>query len=123
MIPALVGYFISFSYAPVSGTFDPLTASITRVACNFAYNFPFVRLEYDPKPFTLDILGLKWRLWASGISLAFAVAEAIARPPTVDKDFRFIPESTPEPDRIPMDEDEYLLVTRFKVDDPSPSED
>lgn len=78
VLPSFAGYFISFSSA--QGSFDPLSASIIRLAANFATGFPsMVFLEHEANVQTLDVLGARWRTVSSAVTLAFAFAEAIGR--------------------------------------------
>lgn len=81
VLPAIVGYLISFSTGYQSG-FDPLSASIVRVAANIAYDFPVMLLsdaEGLNEVQSLDVLGVKWRTLTASVTLAFAFAEAIGR--------------------------------------------
>ncbi|THH03150.1 hypothetical protein EW145_g6488 [Phellinidium pouzarii] len=80
VLPAIFGYFISFSTPAFQLKFDVLTASIVRVAANVAYPFPsmvFIALSDEIQ--SLDVLGVKWRLVSATVTLAFAFAEAIGR--------------------------------------------
>ena len=76
-LPLLVGTIVSFRPAPTSSsaTFDPLTASIVRLAAQLAYPYPTLGVK------GMDILGPKVRVLNAGVGLAFAFAEAIARAP------------------------------------------
>ena len=84
ILPVMLGYLISFVPGSASKpSFDPLTASIVRVAANIAYRFPLVRLTDitgQPGPETLhelDVLGTRWRVLGASVALAFALSEAI----------------------------------------------
>lgn len=88
IVPAVVGNIISFNPAipPAQFTtatqvapFDPLTASIIRLAAQIAY--PFASIEQRIGIQGLDVLGFRWRILAAGVGLAFAFAEAIAGAP------------------------------------------
>ncbi|KAF9460475.1 hypothetical protein BDZ94DRAFT_1265994 [Collybia nuda] len=90
IIPAVVGNVVSFN--PVSSPlhistgspippFDPLTASIARLAAQVGYPFPL--LEHNTQISGLDVLGFKWRVLSASISLAFSFAEAIADAPHI----------------------------------------
>ncbi|KAL0577177.1 hypothetical protein V5O48_004816 [Marasmius crinis-equi] len=76
LIPAIAGTLISFSPRPQSPTtplpFDPLTASIVRLAAHLAY-------PYQPGAVCgrADVLGLQARTIAAGVGVAFAFAEVI----------------------------------------------
>ncbi|KAF7309599.1 SAP domain-containing protein [Mycena indigotica] len=82
LLPALAGSLISFSPALPTATlsrvpFDPLTASIIRLALQFAY---------DPSTMNSaarDVIGLRIRALNSAIGVAFAFAEAIKGAPAV----------------------------------------
>lgn len=83
LLPAILGHLISFSPNPrgaMSGAtlpFDPLTASIVRLAAAFGYPYPQINLTVAG----IDVLGLKWRVLAASMSVAFAFAELIAGGP------------------------------------------
>jgi len=63
-----------------SGTpFDPLTASIIRLAAQVGY--PYSHLEQGRPDLGLDVLGFRWRVLISAVGLAFSFAEAIAGAP------------------------------------------
>ncbi|KDQ54484.1 hypothetical protein JAAARDRAFT_135495 [Jaapia argillacea MUCL 33604] len=61
---------------PPSLPFDPLTASIIRLACQFGYPYPALGSHLHNG--TIDVLGLKWRVLSASLGVAFAFAEAIA---------------------------------------------
>ncbi|KAJ7224507.1 hypothetical protein GGX14DRAFT_650874 [Mycena pura] len=91
LLPALVGTVISFSPAIPSSTpsravtFDPLTASIIRLALQFAYNPATARspgIGIGPV-YAQDVLGLRIRVLTAAVGVAFAFAEAIKGAPTV----------------------------------------
>ncbi|KAF8621466.1 hypothetical protein AX15_007760 [Amanita polypyramis BW_CC] len=87
LLPAIVGNLISFNpgvnSSPLSASqiipFDPLTASIVRLAAQIAY--PYMSVETHTGIFGLDILGFRWRVLNASTGLAFAFAEAIAGAP------------------------------------------
>ncbi|PFH50010.1 hypothetical protein AMATHDRAFT_62035 [Amanita thiersii Skay4041] len=91
IVPAIVGNLISFSPGAntlrkddsPSGTqivpFDPLTASIIRLAAQIAY--PYLSIEEQSGLSGMDVLGFRWRVLNASIGLAFAFAEAIAGAP------------------------------------------
>ncbi|RDB23509.1 hypothetical protein Hypma_009237 [Hypsizygus marmoreus] len=88
VIPAIVGNIISFNppaSQPTSDApypvvpFDPLTASIIRVATQVGY--PFAYFEAKTNVQGLDVLGSRWRILTAAVGLAFAFAEAIAGAP------------------------------------------
>lgn len=92
LVPAVVGNLISFTPGanvpqtsvdalPTSQIlpFDPLTASIVRLATEVAY--PYTLAETRNEVLGLDILGFRWRVLHASIGLAFAFAEAIAGAP------------------------------------------
>lgn len=90
IIPALVGTIISFNppappsqppYNQPPPPFDPLTASIIRLAAQVGYPFPLI--ERSTQTSGLDVLGFKWRVLNASVALAFSFAEAIASAPHV----------------------------------------
>ncbi|KAJ7584907.1 hypothetical protein C8J56DRAFT_1027401 [Mycena floridula] len=85
LIPTVFGLLISFHPAKMTrpnrlsapaAPFDPLTASIVRLASHVAYPYPSI--DFDK---SLDILGIKWRVLSASLGVAFAFAEAIALAP------------------------------------------
>ena len=84
-----MGHVVSFSPAhqsapagtPLIATFDPLTASIIRLAAQVGYPYPY--LERGQPDQGLDVLGFRWRVLISSVGLAFSFAEAIASAPQV----------------------------------------
>jgi hypothetical protein len=78
IIPWLVGTLVSFQPTPIStyAPFDPLSASIVRLAAQLAY--PYTTLSVKG----VDVLGSRVRVLNAGVGLAFAFAEAIARAPS-----------------------------------------
>ena len=87
IIPAFVGSVISFNPAntpspaetPSATPFDPLTASIIRLAAQVGYPYTLIASRTDLVG--LDVLGSNWRVLSASVGLAFAFAEAIARAP------------------------------------------
>lgn len=90
--PAFVGCIISFNPAnappPKSNPtetpiapFDPLTASIIRLAAQVAY--PYTALVARTNVADLDVLGYNWRILSASVGLAFSFAEAISGAPQV----------------------------------------
>ena len=89
--PAFVGCIISFNPAnapPKSNPtetpiapFDPLTASIIRLAAQVAY--PYTALAARTNVADLDVLGYNWRILSASVGLAFSFAEAISGAPQV----------------------------------------
>jgi len=84
IIPAISGSLVSFHPAnsPTARVsrasfFDPLTASVIRVAAQYAY--PYEALKHTTE--CVDILGPKWRLLDASVAAALAFAEAIAAAP------------------------------------------
>lgn len=82
--------------------FDPLTASITRLAAQIAY--PFCSLDLQSGICGLDVIGFKLRVWYASLALAFAFAETISGAPqafaqTLRRDRRFL---TPSRAGTPM---------------------
>ncbi|KAJ7074913.1 hypothetical protein B0H15DRAFT_47568 [Mycena belliarum] len=91
LFPALVGTLITFSPAVSSPSptrsvpFDPLTASIIRLALQFAYNpatAPTPGTGLGPV-YAQDVLGMRMRVLNASVGLAFAFAEAIKGAPAV----------------------------------------
>ncbi|KAK7030612.1 SAP domain-containing protein [Favolaschia claudopus] len=91
LLPALLGTIISFSPAAPTATpsraipFDPLTASIIRLALQFAYN-PVTSPTPGPglgPVYAQDPLGMRLRVLNASVGLAFAFAEAIKGAPAV----------------------------------------
>jgi len=94
-IPALFGTIISFNPAESRLQladarqrtaqqfpripFDPLTASIIRLAAQIAYPFA----TDDSGIQALDVLGLRWRALSASLGVAFAFSEAIAEAPAL----------------------------------------
>lgn len=84
VVPAVVGTLISFSPANDKMDFDPLTASIVRLAAEGVYpyeRFPVKMTSTIPGQATVDVLGLRWRVVAASLGVAFAFAEAITGAP------------------------------------------
>ena len=90
IIPAFVGSVISFNpantpspaetpSATLIAPFDPLTASIIRLAAQVGYPFAFIASRTELVG--LDVLGSNWRVLSASVGLAFAFAEAIAGAP------------------------------------------
>lgn len=119
MIPAVVGNLISFN--PISrqacpapsqplAPFDPLTASIVRLAAQISY--PYAKFDVALPMHNLDVLGFQLRVLTAGIGLAFAFSEQIAQAPGLFADSlmrqRDIPPTPPlrrslEPEAIVID--------------------
>lgn len=89
IIPALFGSIISFNpanapsptdvpSAPMA-SFDPLTASIIRLAAQVGYPYAFIASRTELVG--LDVLGPNWRVLSASVGVAFAFAEAIAGAP------------------------------------------
>jgi hypothetical protein len=90
IIPAFVGSVISFNpannpspaetpSATLIAPFDPLTASIIRLAAQVGYPYNLIASRTDLVG--LDVLGSNWRVLSASVGLAFAFAEAIADAP------------------------------------------
>ena len=90
LVPSICGNLISFapdannpSPRPQSVSqiipFDPLTASIVRLAAEIAY--PYGSIETRTEVLGLDVLGFRFRVLNASIGLAFAFAEAVAGAP------------------------------------------
>lgn len=84
VIPGVAGSLVSFHPAnsptarvPRPSFFDPLTASIIRVAVQYVYPYETLKLTTE----CIDILGPKWRLVAASVAAALAFAEAIGAAP------------------------------------------
>jgi len=90
--PAFIGCIISFNptNVPPNSTptetlvgpvapFDPLTASIIRLAAQVAYPYTAVATRMDVVG--LDVLGYNWRVLSASVGLAFSFSEAIAGAP------------------------------------------
>ncbi|KAE9393977.1 hypothetical protein BT96DRAFT_923798 [Gymnopus androsaceus JB14] len=63
--------------------FDPLTASIARLAAEVAYTYPkygpfSLMSNASPTIESVDVLGSRWRIISASVGLAFAFAEAIS---------------------------------------------
>jgi len=89
--PAFIGCIISFNPAnappkhnatetPIA-PFDPLTASIIRLAAQVAYPYTAIAARADVAG--LDVLGYNWRILSASVGLAFSFAEAISGAPQV----------------------------------------
>jgi hypothetical protein len=92
IIPSAAGFLINFNPAiptrqdfdtlsplssPPQASFDPLTASIIRLAAQIAY--PFSSLEQ--RIVGIDVLGQRWRVLDAAVGVAFAFAEIIKHAP------------------------------------------
>ncbi|KAH7924455.1 hypothetical protein BV22DRAFT_1090912 [Leucogyrophana mollusca] len=83
VIPALFGVVLSFHPANMTSAragrptspplvpFDPLTASIIRLAAQFIYSFD------SPGTDSIDVVGQRWRIVNAAVGVAFAFVEAI----------------------------------------------
>jgi hypothetical protein len=93
LVPSICGNLISFTpsethpssprplFASRIIPFDPLTASIVRLAAEIAY--PYASIETRTEILGLDVIGFRFRVLSASIGLAFAFAEAIAGAPRV----------------------------------------
>ncbi|KAH8823092.1 hypothetical protein DL96DRAFT_1469179 [Flagelloscypha sp. PMI_526] len=87
VIPSLFGFLISFNGNGVN--FDPLTASIMRLAAQIAWTFPTPASSLKNNKlevlvygaYGLDVLGQRWRVLTAGVALLFAFAEQISKAP------------------------------------------
>ncbi|KAF9451312.1 hypothetical protein P691DRAFT_757363 [Macrolepiota fuliginosa MF-IS2] len=112
LAPVVVGNLISFNPArsqrqladtKETFVFDPLTASIIRLAAHIAY--PYSTLNIQPSIYGTDVLGFKLRVLSASLTLAFAFAETISGAPhafaqTLRRDRRYLTvsrEGTPTP--------------------------
>lgn len=84
VIPALAGSLVSFqpgnspsARVPHTLYFDPLTASVIRVAVHYAYPYDAFKSRVE----CVDILGAQWRLLHASVVAALAFAEAVAVAP------------------------------------------
>ncbi|KAL4063981.1 hypothetical protein V8B97DRAFT_1989806 [Scleroderma yunnanense] len=84
IVPAISGSLVSFHPAnspsarnPRASFFDPLTASVIRVAIQYIYPYETLKLTTE----CIDILGPKWRLVDASVAAALAFAETIAAAP------------------------------------------
>nr|GAT55075.1 predicted protein [Mycena chlorophos] len=105
LLPALAGCIISFSPALPNATtwrvpFDPLTASIIRLALQFAYN-PATAATNNVVG-AQDVLGLRLRAINAAVGVAFAFAEAIKGAPAIWA--QQMPMLTEEPRSLTMEE-------------------
>lgn len=83
ILPALFGTIISFRPSSTPSQqlpFDPLTASIVRLAAQAAYPYSSL-FPSKARERAIDVMGSNARLVAAGVGVAFAFAEAIARAP------------------------------------------
>ncbi|KAJ6625006.1 hypothetical protein B0H10DRAFT_2005303 [Mycena sp. CBHHK59/15] len=90
LVPALFGTVISFSPATLPADaaravpFDPLTASIVRLALQVAYNPATGAGRPGTSPvYAQDVLGARLRVLNAAVGVAFAFAEAIKGAPAV----------------------------------------
>ncbi|KAF5353563.1 hypothetical protein D9756_008095 [Leucocoprinus leucothites] len=88
LLPSLLANLISFNptlthlrdtHKDALIAFDPLTASIIRLAAHIAY--PYASLDLQSGVYGLDVLGFKLRVWSASLGLAFAFAETISGAP------------------------------------------
>lgn len=90
IIPAFFGIIISFNPANTPSSsetpsatpiapFDPLTASIIRLAAQVGYPYTFIASRTELVG--LDVLGSNWRILSASVGVAFAFAESIAGAP------------------------------------------
>lgn len=85
IIPAILGSLISFhpanaasARAPHVFPFDPLTASILRLAAQYGYPYNVLNATIEG----IDVIGPQWRILAAAVCVAFAFAEAIFTAPS-----------------------------------------
>lgn len=91
IIPAILGSVISFHPAnasvarvPRALPFDPLTASILRLAAQYGYPYEALNATIEG----IDIIGPQWRTLDAAVCVAFAFAEAIFTAPSAFADSR-----------------------------------
>ncbi len=129
-IPAIVGTLISFSPVKSEGDrmdFDPLTASIVRLAAEAVYpyeRFPLQSTSTLLGVHDVDVLGLRWRTVAAGVGVAFAFAEAITgAPKAIARELKHVP----SPSVSPPTSDRKMLMANGEEeeeeDDDAPSEE
>lgn len=91
VLPAVFGSLVSFypsnsvtARIPRASFFDPLTASIMRLAAQYAYPYDALGLCDQG----LDVLGFRWRIFDACVVAALAFAEAIVTTPWVHAEAR-----------------------------------
>lgn len=76
ILPWVVGTLISHQPTTSSNLpFDPVTASVTRLAAHVVYPYPTLAVK------GVDVLGSRIRILSASLGVAFAFAEAIAKAP------------------------------------------
>ncbi|KAG6335060.1 hypothetical protein ID866_4038 [Astraeus odoratus] len=98
IIPVISGSLVSFHPANSPAArmrrarfFDPLTASVMRVAAQYAYPYEALKLSTE----CVDVLGPHWRLLIASVAAALTFAEAIATAPAAYAEAKLRPRGTP----------------------------
>ncbi|KAH7882137.1 hypothetical protein F5I97DRAFT_1817671 [Phlebopus sp. FC_14] len=84
VIPAVLGLVVSFNPANAPSArvprvlpLDPLTASVVRLAAQYAYPYETLNASIEG----VDVVGPRWRILNAAVGVAFAYAEAIFTAP------------------------------------------
>lgn len=77
ILPCVAGHLMLFWPARVR--FDPLSASIIRLASNYLWFFPTMQvvISESVRVHSLDVLGPELRMVSAAVTLAFAFADAL----------------------------------------------
>ncbi|KIJ18207.1 hypothetical protein PAXINDRAFT_167462 [Paxillus involutus ATCC 200175] len=111
VIPAVLGSVVSFHPANATSAriprvlpLDPLTASIVRLAAQYAYPYETLNATLHG----LDVIGPRWRILNAAVGVALAFAEAIFTAPSAYAEAR-VRQRAGTPRRVTAPEDSLAI--------------
>ncbi|KAF9219329.1 hypothetical protein BS17DRAFT_789506 [Gyrodon lividus] len=112
VIPAVLGSIVSFHPANATSArvprmlpLDPLTASIIRLAAQYAYPYESLNATLQG----LDVIGPRWRILNASVGVALAFAEAIFTAPGACSEAR-VRQRAGTPRRVTAPEDHLVTL-------------